>query len=124
MERRSYEELDQLKGYYFEDSYVLGVKESEGRLEFILDVVLTPQHKDYVPPPKGTQHCYKSAQLIFDSVTYCHWIEKSFQKFVDADGEVDFGNIDTFFFTEPDQYELTGCWGCVGLKAENMKVIE
>jgi hypothetical protein len=39
-----YAELPGLSGYYFEDSYVLGIEEKLNELTFRLDVVLTKEH--------------------------------------------------------------------------------
>jgi hypothetical protein len=108
-----YSELEPLGGFYFEDSYVLDIKEVGDEIIFELELVLTPRHPSYRLPPLGEQHCYQRGTLIFREVRKCQWLSRRHERFVDAEGEVDFGNIDIFFRKGSDAYYLEGDWGSI-----------
>jgi len=101
-----------LKGLYLEDSYVLAIVDEPGRFAFKLDAVLTPENLAYKPPKINEQYCYHHGDLIFDEVTAVDWLERSFQKSIDASGEEDLGNIDSLTF-EGGAFLLEGDWGVV-----------
>ncbi|MCL4678123.1 MAG: hypothetical protein KJ017_05950 [Alphaproteobacteria bacterium] len=117
--RKSYEHHAQLSAYYFEDSFVLAITESQGRFEFEIEAVLTPEHKDYKNPKPSEQHCYKNIKLIFDEIERFTWEQTSFKGYRDASGEVDYGSIDVFTF-DGDSYELEGDWGKLKITARKL----
>lgn len=109
--------------YYLEDSYVLGFDESEpGRLAFSLLLVLTSKHPLYSAPKLGEQYCYRKGMLTFEKVNALHWARRSFTPTHDADGELDFGNIDIFEIEPERRYCLEGEWGQVILKAHSASI--
>jgi hypothetical protein len=107
-----YHQLLGLRNVYLEDSYVTGIVETPGRLEFHLDLVLTECHPDYRPPGPDEQHCYRPARLTFPNVRRATWLERHVRPFTDAAGEVDYGNIDVLY-EEDGRYHLEGDWGAV-----------
>lgn len=110
--QNSYSEIPSLDNIYLEDSYVLTLNEDKSRLEWMLEVVLTEQHPNYQLPPSNEYYCYHKALLGFPSVSKIIWHEKHFNLYHDANGDVDYGNIDIFYFQD-DVYHLEGDWGRV-----------
>ena len=109
--------------YYLEDSYVLGLDESEPlRLAFSLLLVLTPQHPLYSKPLPMEQHCYRNGTLVFEGVSSLRWTERSFKPLWDASGTVDYGNIDVFKIKPQGQYYLEGDWGSVRITARRAAI--
>lgn len=108
----SYENLPGLAGYYFEDSYVLGITEDESRLAFALELVLTEDHPGYQPPKPGEMYCYRRGTLTFSGYQQLEWLERTSAAYTDVTGEIDHGNIDTFVRAD-GTYELAGDWGRV-----------
>jgi hypothetical protein len=110
-----YAELPGLSDLYLEDSYVLDIVESAGRLTFSMLAVLTPEHPAYHDPRPGEQYCYAGGALVFSDVAHIDWLERSTQRYVDATGEIDLGNIDSLTTTD-GMYEVAGDWGRVRIR--------
>jgi hypothetical protein len=117
-----YTELPDLNTYYFEDSYVLEIKDSPSELDLRLDLVLTPQHSSYRPPPPDQQYCFWRATLRFPGVRQARWIERHDDPAIDATGESDLGNIDQFLLCG-GAYRLSGTWGIVEIESDLPHVI-
>ena len=105
-----YYSIEEFENIYLEDSYVLQIRTNSNSAEFLLEVVLTENHPLYNPPKQNEQYCYKKAELSFPTVTEIIWVEVNIIPSKDANGEVDFGNIDLFFYND-QYYELCGDWG-------------
>lgn len=105
-----YAKFPGLAGVYLEDSYVLEISESPGRLVFTLDAVLTPESSAYRAPRSGEQYCYAGARLVFPDVDRIEWIDRSEHQFSDAAGDKDLGNIDVLTFSG-DSIVVEGDWG-------------
>ncbi|MBV8800229.1 MAG: hypothetical protein JO208_10540 [Alphaproteobacteria bacterium] len=109
--------------YYLEDSYVLGVDESDSsRLAFSLLLVLTPRHPLYSAPNPNEQYCYRNGSLTFEGVSAINWADRTFKPVHDAAGEVDYGNIDVFELEPGDRYYLEGDWGRVTVTAKSARI--
>jgi hypothetical protein len=121
MTRVEYYELPALSHIYLEDSYVLDIIESDSELRFLLDIVLTEFHPDYHPPVSGEQYCYRKGELIFEETCAIQWLRKTRQVFRDANGEIDYGNIDVFYY-EDGRYHIEGDWGSVMLSSESLQL--
>ena len=91
-----YAQIAGLENVYLEDSWVLGVHESDGGLSFDLEAVLTEGHPQWNQPKPGEVYCYRRLALIFPSVRGVEWIERGTRPATDATGEQDWGHIDTF----------------------------
>jgi hypothetical protein len=113
----NYLEDDRFNQFVFEDSYVLGVIETESSITFQLDLVLTPQHPDYAPPPPSRAYCFRRADLVFEGVARRSWVQRKFHPYTDANDEVDYGNIDSFEIDD-GCYHLDGGWGEVKIFAD------
>lgn len=107
-----YPNLPGLDQIYLEDSYVLDIVEQADRVIFIVDAVLTPSSPKYHQPLPGEHYSYAKGRLIFESVVYTNWIKRDIKPYTDANGTVDFGNIDTLSF-QGDHYYVEGDWGAV-----------
>lgn len=114
---RPYTALDQLRHVYLEDSYVLGISESEANVDFLLDLVLTEDHPAYAAPRDDEQYCYRRALLRFPNVTRAAWDTRVVVPARDATGSVDYGSIDTFV-VDRRSYRLTGDWGSVTVESD------
>ncbi|WP_354580764.1 hypothetical protein [Rhodococcus sp. PvR044] len=112
-----------LSGVYLEDSFVLAISELPHTLSFKLEAVLTPEHPSYHDPLPGEQYCYANAALVFDDVTEIEWIRRSTNRFVDASGEEDLGNIDRLV-SDDGSYLVDGDWGEVRVRCGKMPRFE
>ena len=105
-----YHEWDNFKNTYLEDSFVLGIEESEGQLSFIVEVVLNEKHCLYKSPHESEQYCYRTGKISFQELKSVRWLSRNMKPFTDADDSEDYGNIDSFELTS-DGYYLIGDWG-------------
>ena len=99
---------------YLEDSWILDVTPTEYALRFVIEAVLTPEHAEYHPAKPGEQHCYRAGILMISSAQPISFEGSGAPPAIDASGEVDYGNIDTFTGIDWDgtaAWELTGGWG-------------
>ncbi len=113
----NYHELDEFKDVLLEDSFVIGIKESEFEISFSTELVLLENHLMHKSPKIGERYCYQDADIIFGNVRHTEWLEKSNSGFTDANGNVDYGNIDTFQFSSRGYY-LEGDWGRIIISSD------
>lgn len=102
---------------YLQDSWVLDVVVRPTEVVFDLDLVLRPSHPAYTQPRPGEQYCYRRATLRFPGLREITWQLGTGPPATDADGEVDYGNIDTLR-TDGEVYELDGDWGAMSLLSD------
>ncbi len=107
---------------YIEDSYVLGINEYSDVMEFLMLIVLRENHPLYSLPKTGEQYCYRRGKIIFPDTKKVNWSKKSFNPTEDIDGEIDYGNIDSFVF-ENGKYHLVGEWGDVLVESGTPQII-
>lgn len=105
-----YYEWESFKNIYLEDSFVLGVEESEDQLSFLVEIVLTEKHSLYEASLENEQYCYMTGKIIFQELKSVRWLTRNIQPYTDADDSEDYGNIDSFELTS-DGYHLIGDWG-------------
>lgn len=99
---------------YLEDSWILEATPTEYALRFVIEAVLTPEHAEYHPAKPGEQHCYRAGILMISSTQPILFEGSEAPPAIDASGELDYGNIDTFTGIDWDgtaALELTGDWG-------------
>lgn len=118
----NYYEWDNFKHIYLEDSFVLGIEESEDGLSFIVEMVLTENHPLYTTPNASEQYCYKKGKIIFQECKSVEWLNKNTQPFTDVDDSEDYGNIDSFTLSS-EGYHLLGDWGEVKVNSSPAKVV-
>ena len=117
-----YFSLNGLEDVYLEDSYVLAVKQSDDAIQFKLDLVLRESHPQYKTPEKNEQYCYRKAKLVFNNMRKIDWLKSQSQEYFDANGDVDYGNIDEFY-AEGNQYYLSGDWGKIRIVSDQPELI-
>jgi len=106
----NYYEWSDFKDIYLEDSYVLGIEESDTEFIFIVEMVLKENHPRYTSPNPGEQYCYKKGKIVFQELESIEWISRNTQLFTDANDSEDYGNIDLFNLSI-EGYHLVGDWG-------------
>ncbi|MFJ5956313.1 hypothetical protein ACIQC5_10175 [Paenarthrobacter sp. NPDC092416] len=110
-----YWKLDHLQDVYLEDSWILSMNASPGRLEVLLDFVLRERHPDYSNPKPGEQYCYKRGSLVFSSVSELHWTAQSrVTPATDASGEIVYGSLDVLQFKD-NVWSMDGDFGQISL---------
>jgi hypothetical protein len=117
-----YARLKCLDGLAVEESFVLRIATTGGRVDFFLDAVLTPEHPDYRPPRSGEQFCFKKLRLRFPAAREVDWGEKSADVRIDSEGETDLGHIDAFVLHK-GRYALSGDWGSVSIVSDPPVVV-
>jgi hypothetical protein len=117
----NYSQIDELRFFYLEDSWVLDVVAGPGTLAIALDVVLLPEHPDYKAPLPGESYCYRRGELRFEGVSSLNWFGQGLPPARDASGEFDYGGVDSFEF-DRDAYSITGNFGEIVLHAKSVLV--
>ena len=112
--RKDYWLIPGFEDIYLEDSWVLEVVADSSAVRFVLDLVLRESHALYEPPRPNEQYCYWQAELRFEAASSLLWEGRGARPAIDANGSLDFGNIDSLQF-ESDQYFLEGDWGTMRL---------
>ncbi len=102
----------ELADVYLEDSYVLDIIDEPPTFTFKVDAVLTPDHPHYRAPRPAEQYCYATGWLVFRDVSRVEWEARSTQRYTDAAGEQDMGNMDFLKFCS-DHWYAGGDWGKV-----------
>lgn len=95
------EKFDQV---YLEDSFVEKVIEESHQIQFLMELVIRKNHPKYRPPKPDEFAFFLKGKITFPNVKHAMWYEKDFKPSVDAEGLVDIGNIDTFFYTPNGTY--------------------
>lgn len=120
MNKYYYNEI--LKDLYLEDSFVLEIIELSDKLLFKMEFVLCESHQLYHDPKENERYCWHLGEIVFSNIESINWIERNPDKFsIDANNEIDYGNIDTFDFEE-NTYNLAGDWGLVEIKCMELLV--
>lgn len=118
----NYYDLDIFKYIYLEDSFVLNIKETNKELSFTVVIVLLEEHHLYTLPKTNEQYCYKNGKIIFENLKSIKWLHKYDRPSIDADGTIDYGNIDTFIISQ-NGYYLSGDWGEVQIRSDPVRLL-
>jgi hypothetical protein len=105
-----YYEIPGFEEVFLKDSWVMDIQDDPSGVTFFLDVVLRENHPFYEPRFPGEQYCYRRAHLKFREPSNVNWVRKDMKPAVDTTGEIDFWNIDTFYFSG-GHYYLSSEWG-------------
>lgn len=117
----NYYEWKEFEHTYLEDSYVLNINESNHKIIFYIEIVLTENHPLYTVPNKDEKYCYKNGKIVFENIKNIEWLNKNNKPSIDAAGEEDYGNIDCFEIIE-GIYHIAGGWGELKLKSAPAKL--
>lgn len=118
---KPYTDLPGFESLVLEESYVLGVEATPGALAFDLDLVLTPEHPAYAPPPATERECFRRGRIRFVQVRRLVWDAQGVPPATDASGEADFGHIDSLAW-EGNVFTLEGDWGRMEVSAARAEV--
>lgn len=113
--------LAQLAYIQLDESYVLGITASPGRLAMDVDFFLTPSHPHYQVPAIGEYGCYERGELVFENVTSIRWSGQGLLPARDLTGETDYGHIDSFE-SAGGEYSLGGDWGQLDVVCRHVAV--
>lgn len=116
-----YVEIPQLADFVLEESWVVGVVARPGTLDIRLDLVFAETHPGLRRPRSGEQFYSLPGQIRFRGVTSLSWTDQGMQPATDANGEMDWGHIDSLTF-DGSQYELIGGFGAISLNATSLDV--
>lgn len=120
---KPYAEIAEFSSFYLEDSYVLGITATPGYLRLDLDIVLTTDHPEYNRDHPGEQHCYRRGYLNFQGVTHLLWEGQGIRPASDADGEVDYGNVDSWTIEDGNRHLIVGDFGQISLVARTAEIV-
>ena len=118
---RDYVEDPRLSEVLLEESHVLRIDSGAHFVHFTMEFAVTTRHRLYRPPPPTEYLCYHRGRLLFDSGVVSAFDFNPRSRSVDANGEVDFGQIDAMRF-DADRYILEGDRGDLDIVA-NMDVV-
>ncbi|MFD0782361.1 hypothetical protein ACFQZ8_00240 [Micromonospora azadirachtae] len=116
-----YSQIEELRLFYLEDSWVLDVVARPGILAVTLDVVLLPQHPDHQPPQPGEAYCYRRGELIFAGVTNLRWTRQGLPPAKDTSGDLDYGGVDLLTLDQ-GAYRMSGDFGEIVVHAKSVQM--
>lgn len=119
---KAYTDLPGFEALVLEESYVLGIQAVPGSVTFEVDLVLTPQHTQYAPPPLTERECFRKGSVRFGGVQRLVWDRQGNPPATDATGEIDYGHINSLEWQE-GTFRLEGDWGRMELSATHAEVI-
>jgi hypothetical protein len=115
-----------LREVYLEDSWVLELTSADRSVRFVLDAVLTPNHRGYRRPEPGEHYCYRRAILAVISEQPINFEPSKTPAARDATGELDYGNIDSFVPVDWDghpAWQLSGDWGTALIRRPEVTLV-
>lgn len=107
-----YTSFSGFNGTSLEDSFVLDVQATPGRLNITLDLMIGWAHPSYRDPFDGEVACFRKAIIEFPAVRELIWTRQGSRPAVDASGEQDWGGIDALRQLGA-VYQLEGDWGAI-----------
>ena len=119
MKKPYFEAIPALRDVDLENSWLIDFTESATSIRMTIEAVLSKRHPLYHPPVDGEALCYRDAVLVFDGITSTAWSNKVFAKNTGPGGEVDYGNIDSFYQDE-DGWCIGGEWGRLRVACETV----
>jgi len=113
-----------LTGIQLEDSFVLSWGMDGDSLVFVVELSLWPEHPQYQAPQIDEWTCYQKGKLIFDNVTSLQGLLPidNVSPSIDANGELDYGNINVLEEVNKGEFKIYGDFGEVQVLCHQMKV--
>jgi hypothetical protein len=110
------------KGIDLNDSFVLSWSRQSGELVIDLEASIWPESPFYTEPKPDEYTCYRKATLRFVGVFEVVGLEsmESVRFFTDANGEIDYGNIDSLRGSD-STYHLCGNFGEVEISGGELQ---
>jgi hypothetical protein len=113
----NYTEIEPLKHFVLEESWVLGITASPGALKFEIDLTFAKDHPELRPPRDSGVVYGRVGLLHFRGITDLVWRGQGSPPATDASGKRDWGAIDSMHF-EGNEYHLEGDWGTMTVTAD------
>jgi hypothetical protein len=112
-----WQELEIFKGIDLNDSFILNWKHGKDFLTFEIEASIWPESQFYIEPKLNEYTCYRKATLSFINIESLIGLKLLVESpsFIDADGSVDYGNIDSLQLTS-DGFSIQGDFGSVHIK--------
>ena len=112
--KQTWEQMELFKGIDLHDSFVLSWSFNKVEISFELEVSIWPESTYYSKPKEDDYTCYKPGLLKFRGFENTRGIlsMSEVKPSKDADGSIDFGNIEYFSKTN-NQFEIHGDFGKV-----------
>ncbi|MFE7893858.1 hypothetical protein [Streptomyces sp. NPDC057412] len=118
-----YTSLPGFVGVSLEESYVLEIQATPGRLSITLDLRIGSAHSAYRDPLDGEVACFRKAVIEFPAVRELTWARQGVARpAVDAAGERNWGGIDELRQLGA-VYHLEGDWGAIEVMSEEPPTI-
>ncbi|UTW58743.1 hypothetical protein KFE96_00100 [Kordiimonas sp. SCSIO 12603] len=117
-----YHQIEVLQDVYLEDSFVRSIVYDRNAIVFQLDLVLLECHAQYSAPKPSEEYCYRLADLRFERLARVVWNKIYMKASIDADNEIDFGNIDSFQ-SHQGAFFLSGDWGELEVQCSDLELI-
>jgi hypothetical protein len=117
---RAYTEIADLEHFVLEESWVLAIEASPGHLVLRVDLVLDKDHPDLEPAAAGETHYSRPGLMVFDDVADLSWTNQPSRPAVDANGEEDWGHIDSMLW-DKNHYEFSGDFGRLSISAGEVR---
>lgn len=111
-----------LPGIALESSFVLGIQIEPYAATFSMDFALTPEHPLFRTPPTSEQECFRRGELVFKPFREVRWKSSGLSSSIDANAEVDFGNLDELLKTDTG-WRLGGEWGVIEIAGGEISVL-
>ena len=116
--------IDALADIYLEDTFVLAWHQGAGSLTFHVLASLLQSHPEASTPATGDWACYRPGIIQFTGVSSINGLlpQDSVPRTTDADGDIDYGCIDSLSQIQPGEYHIVGEFGNVLLAASEISV--
>ena len=114
--------MDIFKGIDLSDSFVISWSQKKNDLIFNIEASIWPDSKYYEEPKTDEYTCYRPAQLTFTNTKKITGLLKMKQvaPSTDANGEKDYGNIDTLEIINGN-YLIIGDFGQVSISGGELQ---
>ncbi|MDI9831348.1 hypothetical protein [Streptomyces sp. KAU_LT] len=118
-----YTSLPGFVGVSLEESYVLEIQATPGRLSITLDLMIGWAHPAHRDPLAGEVACFRKAVIEFSAVRELTWSRQGVVRpAVDASGERDWGGIDELRQLGA-VHHLEGDWGAIEVVCQEQPTI-
>jgi hypothetical protein len=107
---RPYYEIPGFEELGLEDSWVMDIHEDVSGIVFDVDFALCLNHPFFAPPVFDESNSFRRGHIRFREPSSVIWYRKTMTPNSDSTGEADFGNIDSFYFSE-NCFHLEAEWG-------------
>lgn len=107
---------------HFGGSYVLNIEVKPYAFRLDMDFALTPRHPEYKAPSSMEQECYRRGTLVIDGFKKFLWAASGIRPSRDANNENDYGNLDSFVFSEGN-WKISGDWGVVEIEKGELSIV-